>query len=378
MSTPVRVAHVIGALTFGGVESIALNLMRRLPSDVINSDVYYIGDTLTDRKREFEDAAASFVHCPYHSPRRLDFILRLSAAFKKNQVEAVLSYSFGNHAWISMAARLAGVRRCYVTVQGSPTRDRAASQKNSVLAHLARPFCTGEIAASKQVGNELTEVLRLPGRRVHVIENACDVTEIAKRAARARSGREMNNPPVVLMIARMDDAKDHETIIRACALLTRSGRPVRLRLAGDGPDRAKHEALCRSEGVEDAVEFLGNRTDIPELLGTSDIAVLATHTEGFGIVLAEAMSASTPVIATDIPVCREVLDSGRCGLLVTPRDVNALAAAVTRLLEDKSLRNQLAVEAYARVAGSYDINLLVSKYIRLLVGSTHHSLNTSS
>jgi glycosyltransferase involved in cell wall biosynthesis len=175
------------------------------------------------------------------------------------------------------------------------------------------------------------------------------------------------------MVARMDDAKDQPTLIRACVQLTRAGFPVRLRLAGDGPDRAKHEALCRTEGVESQVEFLGSRRDVPELLGECDVAVLATHTEGFGIVLAEAMSAGTPVIATDIPVCRDVLDSGRCGMLVPPRDADALAVAIRRLVENQAVRDGLTREGFARATELYDVNHLVSKYAALLTGKSLRS-----
>ncbi|HEX8847110.1 MAG TPA: glycosyltransferase [Pyrinomonadaceae bacterium] len=369
MTAPIRVAHVIGALSFGGVEAIALDLLRRLPSETVRSNVYYIGEELTERRREFEEASERFVHCPYRSPRRVNFVRRLSATFRQDDIDSVLSYSFGNHAWVSMAARLAGVRRCFVTVQGSPTRDRSTQRKSSILAHLARPFCTGEIAASKQVGDELVRGLRLPQRRVHIVNNACNVSEIAGRAAKVRRERAKNDPPIVLMVARMDDAKDQPTLIRACAQLIRSGFTVRLRFAGDGPDRAKHEALCRDEGIKGFVEFLGSRSDVPELLGECDLAVLATHTEGFGIVLAEAMSAGTPVIATDIPVCRDVLDSGKCGLLVPPRNAEALADAIRRLLKDEALREGLAREGFTRAVELYDIQHLVGKYAALLTGN---------
>lgn len=368
MNSPVRIAHVIGALTYGGVETVALNLLHRLPHDVARSNVYYIGEELTDRRNEFESASERFVHCPYRTPHRVDFIRRLSAVFRQDGIESVLSYSFGNHAWVSMAARLAGVRRCYVTVQGSPTRDRSTRRKSSVLAHLARPFCTGEIAASKQVRDELVRGLRLPAQRVQVVNNACHVSEISDRAAKVRRHRKKNDPPIILMVARMDDAKDQPTLIQACAQLIRSGLPLRLRFAGDGPERTKHEVLCRSEGIEDSVEFLGSRKDIPELLGQCDLAILATHTEGLPVVLIEAMSAGTPVIATDIPVCREVLDSGRCGLLVPPRNAEALADAIRRLLEDDALRDRLTREGFTKAVEFYDIKQFVRRYTALLTG----------
>lgn len=355
-------------MNFGGVEAIALDLLKRLPSAAVLSNVYYVGEELTERHQEFEEAADRFAHCPYSSPHRVGFVRRLSAHFRHDDIESVLSYSFGNHAWISMAASLAGAHRCFVTVQGSPMRDRSTHWKSCVLAHLARPFCTGEIAASKQVGDQLIKGLRLPQRRVHIVNNACDVFGINARAAKVRRQSAKKDPPIILMVARMDDAKDQPTLIRACARLIRSGLPLRLRFAGDGRGRAGHEALCVREGIEGFVEFLGSRTDVPELLGASDLAVLATHTEGLPVTLTEAMSAGTPVIATDIPVCRDVLDSGRCGLLVPPRNPDALANAIRRLLEDGALRERLTREGFARAAELYDMEPMVSRYAALLTG----------
>ena len=366
---PINLAHVLGSLDYGGVESLALDLLKRLSPNVVRSSVYYIGESIPTRKVEFEETGAPFVHCPYSSHRRRGFITRLASLFRERSVDAVLCYCFGNHAWVCMAAHWAGVRRSYVTVQSSPTRDRRAQQKNFILSQLARPFCSGEIAASKRVRQELIEGLRLPEQRVVVIENACAVKEIAHRAQQARSQRLQSNVPVVLMVSRMDDAKDHTTLIKACASLIRSGLELRLRFAGDGPAKSSHEALCNQEGIQNSVEFLGTRTDIPELLGKSDVAVLSTRTEGFAISLIEAMSARTPVIATDIPACREVLDSGRCGVLVAANNPEALADSIRRLIGDRALADPLVHAGYARVAREYDIERALNKYTDLLADS---------
>ena len=366
---------MIGALDYGGEESTALSLLNRLPVQSIESHLYFIGETITERYPEFVGASATFTHCPYQPSHRIKFIRQLSAALRRDAIDVVMPYSLGNHAWVSMAARLAGIRQCYVRVASSPLRDPLSRRKNLILAHLARPFCLGEIAVSKQIRHELIDGLRLPDKRVHLIENGCAVGEIAERAANTRRQRAVDKPPIILMIARMDDAKDHGTLIRACARLIHSGFSLTLRLAGDGPFRAQHEALCRQEKIENSVEFLGNRSDVPELLGTSDISVLATHTEGLPHVLAEGMSAGTPIIATDILVCREVLDNGRCGILVSPRNPDALAEAIRGLLENPALRERLTRAAEKRVSDVYNISKAVEKYTALLTGGNGNSLS---
>jgi len=170
------------------------------------------------------------------------------------------------------------------------------------------------------------------------------------------------------MVSRMHPPKDHPTLLEAVAILRAKSCPVELILAGDGDERARHEALAGRLGISDCVRFLGTRTDIPELMGASDVLVLATESEGFGVVLLEAMAAGIPVVATDIPPCREALDGGRCGTLVPPRDPQGLAEALERTLRDRRRTDELVHAAATRVRDHYDLPLMVERYARLLRG----------
>lgn len=365
---PVRIAHVIGALDYGGVETNALNLIRYLPPDEFDSSVIYTGVSESGRSDEFKQLA-SFEHCPYVPGHRVDFVKRLRDVFRESRTEVALSYAFGNHLLVCTGACLAGVRRSYVRVAGSPSRGRRARLKSILLAHVSRPVCNGEIAVSEVVRDELVGSIRLPKGRIQMIANGCDTEGILERATKARAGRVSTGETVVLMVARMDDAKDQGTLIRATGQLARLGTRIRVNFAGDGPERAAHEELCRREGVTEVINFLGNRRDVPDLLGMSDIAVLATRTEGMPNTLLEAMSARTPIITSDIPICREVLQGGDCGVLVPPGNASALGEAIQAVAGDGPLRSRLTDAAYERVTRVYGRNRMIEEYTRLLRGS---------
>jgi glycosyltransferase involved in cell wall biosynthesis len=334
----------------------------------MESFVVGIGERAGEREGEFRAAAADLVSCPYRPGRRLAFVVALRRVLRDLRAEAVLCWSFGNHAMVSLAGRLAGARRCYVSVQGSPARDPRSRRKNSLLALLARPFCTGEIACSGSVRDQVVRDLGLPARRVTVIPNAVDAAAIAEESSRARAARKPGGPLRVLMAARMDDAKDHPTLLRAVKALRERGVPVRAVLAGDGPRRAGHEALARDLGIAGDVEFLGSRGDVAALLGGADAAALATHTEGLPLALLEAMAAGVPAVATDIPPCREALDEGRCGLLVPPGDAAALVAAIQSLSGDRAAAEGRVSRARQRVAEVYDADVVAARYAALLGG----------
>jgi len=364
---PIRIAHILGAMNYGGVESMALRLIRGLAEPMFSHVV--IDMAAADRAGERQGEFLRLVEVRksvYRPGRRLGFILSCAQTLRRVKPDRVLAYNFGNHWMVAVAAWLARVPVTYVRVAGSPLRDRSTQWKSMVLAHLARPFCRGEIAVSESVGAQLTQGLRLPARRVRVIPNGCEIGEIAARAAAARAGRTNSFPWKVVMVSRMDDAKDHATLLKSAAQLLREGCQMEVLLLGDGPSRKDHEALAIRLGIWSRVRFLGSRSDVPELLGASDVLVHCTHTEGFPNVLIEGMAAGIPVVTTDIPVCREILADGRCGMLVPPRDSQALARVIKQVLTDSNLRSTLTAAASERVRALYDVRIAITHYAQVL------------
>jgi glycosyltransferase involved in cell wall biosynthesis len=131
------------------------------------------------------------------------------------------------------------------------------------------------------------------------------------------------------MVATLERHKDHATLLRAVPTILEQRPGFRLRLIGDGSLRMDLEYLTHTLGIADVVEFFGTRRDVAELLGKADLFVFSTTAqEGLGTVLVEALAAGLPVVASDVPACRELLRDGEFGQLVLPADPGALAKAV--------------------------------------------------
>lgn len=361
-----RVAHIFNSFSYGGIETVFLSLLRNTPQTT--SHVAVIFTQAADPGEARIPECVPVYRCPYRRRRRISLILRLARLLRDISADAVLSWSFGNHWMAAMAAWGAGVRTVYVSVHADPHRDRETRTKSCIAAHLARPFSSGEIACSKAVAKALMSGLRLPRQRVIAIPNGCEAEVIAERARRSRSLERRAGLIRVISVSRMDDAKDQPTLLRAVQALRAAGVPVELRMVGDGPRRADLEALAADLGIGGAVKFLGYRSDVPELLGRCDVFVHCTHTEGLPLVLLEAMAAGVPIVATDLPSCREVLDGGRCGLLVPPQDASAVAQAIRRLVEDEQLKLRLVETAEKRVRAEYDSKAQARRYLDLLAG----------
>jgi glycosyltransferase involved in cell wall biosynthesis len=170
------------------------------------------------------------------------------------------------------------------------------------------------------------------------------------------------------MTARLDAIKDHDTLLRAFTLVRRHFPTARLLLAGEGNRQEALERLSSQLGLGQSISFLGVRRSVGELLGQVDLFVFSTTAaEGFGIALAEAMAVGLPVVASNVPACREVINGGECGILVPPRDVTAMAEAMLTLLRDPALARSYATKAAQRATAEYDIRACAQHYYDYLL-----------
>lgn len=161
----------------------------------------------------------------------------------------------------------------------------------------------------------------------------------------------------VLCVGRLVPAKGQHVLISAVARLVREGRPIRLRLVGDGPDRASLEADVANRGISDNVVFEGavNQDRIRELYAQAHVFALASFAEGIPVVLMEAMAMEIPCVTTCITGIPELIRDEVDGLLVSPSDEDALAGALARLMDEPEFAEKLGKDGRRRVQEKYDL-----------------------
>jgi len=172
--------------------------------------------------------------------------------------------------------------------------------------------------------------------------------------------------PLVGEVARLCDVKGQRELIEAFASLPEA----RLVLIGVDLERggAFQEELEREAerlGVRGRVVFAGRRTDAAELLGQLDVVALPSWTEGLPLVLLEAMARRRAVVATPVGGTPELVVDGETGLLVPPRDPDALAVAIRRLLADPGLRTRMGDAGYRRVAERFSADAMCRRVLEL-------------
>jgi glycosyltransferase involved in cell wall biosynthesis len=175
--------------------------------------------------------------------------------------------------------------------------------------------------------------------------------------------------PVVVTVANFKAHKGYEYLLEAAVMVRRELPGVRFVLVGQGALEAEIRAGVRRHGLEQAVIFAGHRPDVPRIVGACDVFALASLHEGLSIALLEAMAVGTPPVVTDAGGSAEVVTDGVHGMVVPPRDPDALASGVVKLLHDPDLRRGLGRAARERAA-DFDIRASVRRaeavYDRLL------------
>ena len=221
------------------------------------------------------------------------------------------------------------------------------------MVQLGRPFTHRLICCSRYLLDLTLRDFQVGPKEATVIYNSCD---LAAFTSTPTPQAEPHCPPRIAMTARLEVHKDQPTLIRTAALLKAQGMPVEVWLIGEGSRRAELQQLIDELNVADNVRLLGSRRDVPSLLSQCDLFVFqALRDEGFGIALAEAMAARLPIVATNVGACQEVLEAGRCGLLVAEQDPQAMAAGILQALEQREITAKRTKAAYERAVAEFSV-----------------------
>jgi len=270
-----------------------------------------------------------------------------------------------------IAAKLMGIRRVILAVPGRGSvfsaRGPAAWLRRSLAKVLYR-------LAYRRGANRV--IIQNTEDRDYFLErgvfDAMDVRLIRGSGAdisHFRPAPEPGGVPIVVFASRMLKEKGAALFVAAAQRLRDGGVSGRFVLVGD-PDPGNPHSHTRAElqawADSGAVEWWGHRTDIAGVFAGCHIVCLPTfYGEGVPKVLIEAAACSRPIVTTDQPGCRDIVRNGENGLLVPPRDADALATALQRLLSDASLRTAMGARGRALVEAEFSLDIVVRQTLEI-------------
>jgi glycosyltransferase involved in cell wall biosynthesis len=250
-----------------------------------------------------------------------------------------------------IAARTAGCRRLVMTIHNDEPHYGSAVVKTwfRALAAAGVQF----VAITDHVRRYLTDAVRVPARSVMTITYGVPMP--ARRAVSRAQLDLAESDFVVGFVGRLTAQKNIPLLLRAMAQ-----RPsMRCVLVGDGELRIELQQLAESLGCRN-VTFLGAQSRAAGLMPTFDVLCLPSLWEGLGVVLVEAMLQGVPIVASRAGAIPEVLEDGRCGLLIDPASVESLCRALDTMRQDAARRRALTDAARQRSATVYGVGRLAA------------------
>ena len=352
----VDVLIVLMSLVAEGTPQLALQLARQWQQDGLHVEVLVMQPEPRDMQAEFQALGLPlhWVDLGTGLSRYWALLCHSYRLCRRLRARSVMSFPLGWHAFVAIGARLAGASRiCAYVGNPPPIWTGASFRKFKLMVQLGRPFTHRLICCSRYLLDLTLRDFQVGPKEATVIYNSCDLDAFTSTPAPQDQSHE---PPRIAMTARLEVHKDQPTLIRAAALLKTQGSPIEVWLIGEGSRRTELQQLINELNVADSVKLLGSRRDVPALLSQCDLFVFqALRDEGFGIALAEAMAARLPIVATNVGACREVLEAGRCGLLVPEQDPQAMADGILQALREGEVKASRTKAAYQRAIAEFSV-----------------------
>ena len=371
----VRLLKFVTDFRIGGTERQFLLLSRRLDPHLF--DLHLAAQLERGELRGSVDERAhplmTYPIDSLYSPRTIAQQLRFARDLRRRKIEIVHTYGFYPNIFAAAPTKLAGaVMIASIRDQGDMWTPLQLRVQRLVL-RLADAIIVNAAAVKDVLVRDGYDA-----RRIVVIRNGLDMGRFEIRTPQGKLRRELGLPargPLVAALCRLHPIKGVEHFLEAAVILCRRFPEARFLVVGDGPHRATLERHASTLGLGSRVIFTGARQDVPELLSQVSVSVLPSLSEALSNTLLESMASGVPVVATRVGGNPEVVEDGVTGFLVPPREPEALAAAIGRLIEHPQRAQAMGRAAKERAAEHFSLERLTqeteSLYLRLLLKSRH-------
>lgn len=349
-----KILHVITSLKIGGAEKLMVDLLPRLRDKGCECALLTFDGERTPFRIKLEESGIIVYDFGkvrnFYSPK---FIFKLLPYLRKYDI--VHTHNTAPQLFVALGSLLCSVVLC--TTEHNTSNRRRDLRWYAPIDRWMYSRYKDVICISYDTEKKLKGFIPNFPTTTSVIFNGIDIKKI-RFSQKGRLGKDMFGCRIALIqVAGFRYQKDQDTVIKSLKHLPDD---FHLFLVGDGERKYELESLTEKLGLKSRVHFLGIRTDIGGLLKDSDIVVMSSHWEGFGLAAVEGMAADKPVIATDIPGLREVVNGA--GVLFEKSNENDLAKQIFNLTENPEYY-EFIKERCSERAESFDISKMVEGYM---------------
>jgi len=358
-----RICFVLDSLNVGGTETQAVELALRLDPAEYAVTLACLRVKGPLQERLLGSAVRLMEFHPeggMNSPGGIYQLLRLAAFLRRQDFHILHAHDLWANLLAVPAAKLARVP-VIISSQRDLSHLDFYSTKRKKWLRMLQKGSTAVVTNARSIRDGLVNHERFASSKVRVIYNGVDMD----RFAQAKPNRALFNQvpdigKVIVLVGNMHtDVKGHPTLIAAASGVVQEFPDTRFVMVGDGAMRPSLEQKVSELGLGENFLFLGRRNDVPQILASSDIAVLPSKAEGLPNAVLEYLAAGLPTIASNVGGNAEVLENEQTGMLVPSGSVEALAEALLRVLRDPALAHRLGTNGQQAVRERFSFERLI-------------------
>lgn len=356
-----KILFVITSLGMGGAEHVVTNLADELSNQGHKVKIAYLtGELLvTPRNNNIE-----VINLGLNSPKNLlNSYLLLRSIIKNFDPDVVHSHMY--HA--NILTRLTRLSIKTPKLISTSHSNNEGGLLRMITYRITDSLTDMSTNVSKTAVDAFVNKGAVPEKRMTHIVNGIDTNTFnynESERIKLRKKLSISDTQVILAVGRLEAAKDYPNLLKAIAILKAKRKDFKLLIVGDGSLKDDLTMLRSELKLEGFIEFLGIRRDIPALMSASDVFVLSSAWEGFGLVVAEAMACERVVVATNCGGVSEVVGSE--GFLVEPRNSILLAKELNKALDlSDDERSLIGLAARKRIINHYSLEANVDAYLKL-------------
>jgi glycosyltransferase involved in cell wall biosynthesis len=361
--TPVVLAELAGSAAFGGGERYLELLFDHLDRARFRRLLICPEPGPFLERMEQRGVETRLVHLtPLLNPLAL---WRLTRLLVRERVTILQTHGARANFYGRIAGRLAGVPVIISTVHNSLKDYEIRSLRRGLYGFLLRltlPIVHRIICVSDANRWDLIEECPAAAAKMQTVYNGVDPAAFPSHPDRKKVREELGivAGPVLVMIARLTEQKGHRYLLQAVPILLKTWPQFCCVFVGAGELHDSLHRMAIDLGVEQACRFVGVREDIADVLAAADVVVLPSLSEGFPFVLLEALAMGCPVVASRVNGVPELIEDHKTGLLVPPRDPQALAAAIQEILSDPTAASEMGAVGRAVVRERFTVDRMVA------------------
>jgi glycosyltransferase involved in cell wall biosynthesis len=360
----IKVLHLFVTLPVGGAEDLLAGIVTGLDPVRFTSEVACLGEAgLIGEELRRQGYSVPHLNLDFKRDSFSKIVREVRTVIKRIAPQILHTHLYHQNLYGRLASLGLGLQGLVASVHNAYSRLKI---HRCVWNYLLARVTDKVLVSSSRVYRDVRRYDRVPAAKILIMPYGIRMAELDLPLSKAEAKAGLDISGFCLgTIGRLEEQKGQEFLLAAIPELKEKIPDLNVLIIGDGRLRSSLENQARILGVTDVVHFLGTRRDLPLLYRAMDVFVLPSLWEGMPLVLLKAMAAGLPVIATQVSGAEDIIEDGRNGRFIPPRQPAALAQAVLELHDSPGLWSQFGEQARKTVSQNYSLEAMLTRLQQL-------------